>query len=59
MHQGGEGDYPARQLEALDSLIAYIDAYYGGNAGEIIDHKMWREGNSDTSPEFAECLANY
>ena len=59
IHIGGEGDYPEEQLEALDSLIAYIDAYYGGNAGEIIDHKMWREGNSDTSEEFAGYLANY
>lgn len=59
IHIGGEGDYPEEQLKALDSLIAYIDAYYGGNAGEIIDHKMWREGNSDTSEEFAGYLANY
>ena len=25
----------------------------------LIDHKAWRSGNSDTSPEFASCLANY
>ena len=59
IHVGGEGDYPEAQLAALDSLIAYLDTYYGGSAGEIIDHKMWREGNSDTSEEFAAYLANY
>ena len=59
IHVGGEGDYPEAQLMALDSLIAYLDTYYGGSAGEIIDHKMWREGNSDTSEEFAAYLANY
>lgn len=59
VHVGGSGSYPTAQLEALDGLIAYIDAYYGGNAGTIIDHKMWRAGNSDTSAEFANYLANY
>ena len=59
VHIGGEGDYPVEQLDALDTLIAYIDAYYGGYGGEIIDHKMWREGNSDTSLEFSNYLANY
>ena len=59
VHVGGSGAYPAAQLEALDGLIAYIDAYYGGNAGQIIDHKAWRSGNSDTSKEFADYLANY
>ena len=59
VHIGGEGDYPEAQLNAVDNLIAYIDAYYGGNAGTIIDHKAWRSGNSDTSPEFAGYLANY
>lgn len=58
-HVGGEEEYSDAQLAALDSLIAYIDAYYGGNAGEIIDHKAWRSGNSDTSAEFAEYLENY
>lgn len=58
VHVGGSGDYPEAQLEALDGLIAYIDAYYGFES-EIIDHKAWRTGNSDTSPEFAEYLANY
>lgn len=58
VHIGGEGDYPAAQLQALDDLIAYIDAYYGFES-EIIDHKAWRTGNSDTSPEFAEYFANY
>lgn len=58
VHVGGSGDYPAAQLEALDALIACIDAYYGFES-EIIDHKAWRTGNSDTSPEFADYLANY
>ena len=58
VHVGGSGDYPTEQLEALDKLIAYIDAYYGLES-EIIDHKAWRSGNSDTSEEFAGYLANY
>lgn len=58
VHVGGEGDYPAAQLEAVDALIAYIDAYYGFES-QIIDHKAWRTGNSDTSAEFAGYLANY
>ncbi len=58
VHVGGEGDYPEAQLEALDGLIAYIDAYYGFES-EIIDHKDWRTGNSDTSDEFAGYLASY
>lgn len=58
VHVGGSGDYPKAQLEALDQLIAYIDAYYGFES-KIIDHKDWRSGNSDTSPEFAEYLENY
>ena len=58
VHVGGSGDYPAEQLEALDRLIAYIDAYYGFES-QIIDHKAWRSGNSDTSQEFAGYLANY
>lgn len=58
VHVGGSGDYPAAQLEALDGLIAYIDAYYGFES-TIIDHKAWRTGNSDTSPEFANYLENY
>lgn len=58
VHVGGEGDYPTVQLQALDDLIAYIDAYYGFES-VIIDHKAWRTGNSDTSLEFAEYLANY
>ncbi len=63
IHVGGEGDYPAEQLAALDALIAYLDAYYAErgleNAGAIIDHKAWRASNSDTSAEFAGYLANY
>lgn len=58
VHVGGSGEYPEAQLEALDALIAYIDAYYGFES-QIIDHKAWRSGNSDTSPEFAAYLANY
>lgn len=58
VHVGGSGNYPAAQLEALDNLIAYIDAYYGFES-QIIDHKAWRSGNSDTSKEFANYLANY
>ena len=58
VHVGGSGDYPQAQLDALDGLIAYIDSYYGFES-TIIDHKAWRSGNSDTSPEFAQYLANY
>lgn len=58
VHVGGEDDYPEEQLAALDDLIAYIDAYYGTES-QIIDHKAWRSGNSDTSEEFAPYLANY
>ena len=39
-------------------LIAYIDAWYGFES-EIIDHKAWRSGNSDTSLKFAGYFANY
>ena len=58
VHAGGDGAYPEAQLDAVDHLIHYIDAYYGFES-EIIDHKAWRTGNSDTSPEFAEHLASY
>lgn len=58
VHVGGSGGYPDAQLEAVDGLIAYIDAYYGFES-EIIDHKAWRTGNSDTNPEFAAYLACY
>lgn len=58
VHRGGEGDYPEAQLEAVDALIAYIDAYYGFES-QIIDHKTWRSGNSDTSEEFAKYLKSY
>ena len=62
-HVGGSEDYPEEQLTALDGLIAYIDAYFAeeGKQDEstIIDHKAWRTGNSDTSAEFADYLANY
>lgn len=58
VHVGGGPAYTEAQLNALDNLIAYIDAYYGFKS-KIIDHKMWRIGNSDTSPEFATYLRNY
>lgn len=58
VHVGGAGDYPEAQLEAVDGLIAWIDACFGAQS-EIVDHKAWRSGNSDTSPEFAAYLANY
>lgn len=58
VHVGGGEEYTPAQLEALDKLIAYIDAYYGFES-EIIDHKAWRSGNSDTSAEFAGYLENY
>ena len=58
VHVGGGDAYPKAQLEALDELIAYIDAHYGFES-QIIDHKAWRSGNSDTSVEFAPYLANY
>lgn len=58
VHVGGKGGYPEEQLQALDKLIAYIDAYYGFES-RIIDHKAWRSGNSDTSPEFAAYLESY
>ena len=58
VHVGGAGEYPQAQLEALDALIAYIDAYYGFESA-VTDHKAWRSGNSDTSPEFAAYLNNY
>lgn len=56
-HVGGQ-DYPEAQLEAVDALIAYVNSYYDFES-RIIDHKGWRTGNSDTSPEFAAYLANY
>ena len=58
VHVGGSGEYPEAQLQALDKLVAYIDAYFGFESA-IIDHKAWRTGNSDTSPEFAAYLVNY
>ncbi len=58
VHVGGGSPYTEEQLAAVDALIAYIDAYYGFQS-TIVDHKAWRPGNSDTSPEFAGHLANY
>jgi len=58
VHIGGSGPYPEAQLDAVDALVAYLDAAFGLQS-TIIDHKAWRSGNSDTSPEFATYLANY
>lgn len=58
VHVGGTGSYPVAQLEALDGIIALIDAHYGFES-EIIDHKAWRTGNSDISEEFSEYLEAY
>lgn len=61
VHRGGTGDYPAAQLDGVDKVIAYIDAWCaaaGVSVSRIIDHKAWRTGNSDTSKEFAGYLAN-
>ena len=56
-HAAGE-DYPEAQLDALDQLVAHIDEWSGTQL-EIIDHKMWRSGNVDTSEQFSTYLANY
>lgn len=58
VHRGGAEDYTEAQLQALDAVIALIDAHYGFES-EIIDHKAWRSGNSDTSAEFAVYLERY
>jgi len=58
IHKGQHAAYPQAQLDALDRVIAYIDAYYGFES-TIIDHKAWRTGNSDTSRAFATYLAAY
>jgi hypothetical protein len=58
VHVGGGAAYTVEQLNALDSLIAYLDRFYGFEA-TIIDHKAWAVSNSDTSPEFAPYLSNY
>jgi len=36
-------------------LLHGINNHYGFES-EVIDHKAWRSGNSDTSPEFADYL---
>jgi N-acetyl-anhydromuramyl-L-alanine amidase AmpD len=58
VHVGDGSDYPVAQLEALDKLIAYIDAYYGFES-QIVVHNDWRSSNSDTSPQFDGYLSNY
>jgi hypothetical protein len=61
----GQADYPKAQLESLDKLIAYLDAYYkasgapDGNAGRIIQHKDWRTSNPDCSAAFQGYLKHY
>ena len=57
-HVGGQ-NYTAKQLKAVDRLIAYIDQCYDGYGGKIIDHKDWRPSNSDTDSKFAKYLKNY
>ena len=56
-HVNGES-YPEAQLKSLDSLIAYIDSYFGFKS-KIIDHKEWRPSNSDTDTNFSTYLNNY
>jgi len=58
VHVTGGAAYTEAQLQAVDRLISYIDAYYGFES-TIIDHKAWRSGNSDTSAAFAPYLRNY
>ena len=58
VHEGQTDEYPEEQLKALDKLIAYIDATFGTKC-QIIDHKMWRTTNSDTSQAFAKYLEYY
>ncbi len=43
--------YPEAQLDAIDRLIAYIDAYYGFEC-TILQHKDYRLINEDCSDEF-------
>lgn len=56
-HASGE-TYTAKQLKALDKLIAYLDVKLGKKC-KIIDHKAWRSTNSDTSKTFAKYLKSY
>jgi hypothetical protein len=58
VHVTGGAAYTEAQLQAVDRLISYIDAFYGFES-TIIDHKAWRSGNSDTSAAFAPYLRNY
>lgn len=53
-HVPGE-DYTKKQLDAVDRLIAYIDAYYG-YACTILQHKDYRLINTDCSKEFKPYL---
>ncbi|MDO4889948.1 MAG: N-acetylmuramoyl-L-alanine amidase [Coriobacteriaceae bacterium] len=57
-HVGGQ-NYTAKQLKAVDRLIATIDQAYGGYGGKIIDHKTWRPSNSDCDSKFQKYLKNY
>lgn len=50
-------DYPKAQLDALDDLIAYIDAYYGFPC-TILQHKDYQDSSPDCSAEFQKYLRN-
>ena len=50
-------NYPEAQLDALDSLIAYIDAYYGFPC-TILQHKDYQDSSPDCSKEFQRYLRN-
>lgn len=60
VHEHDDGPYPEAQLEALDRLVAAIDAEVG-HAPAIIDHKAWagwrKQDCSDDFPLEAYCRA--
>ena len=58
VHVNGGSPYTKAQLDALDGLIAYIDAFYGSRS-KIIRHKDWRSSNPDTSQAFDTYFSNY
>lgn len=59
VHNSETGEaYTEEQLQAVDGLIAYIDAYYGSQS-QILEHREWRSNATDCSPEFAQYLENY
>jgi hypothetical protein len=52
VHEHDEGAYPEAQLEAVDQLVAMIDAEVG-HQPSIIDHKEWAgQRNQDCSDDF-------